>query len=93
MAEVILKNIKKVYPFTEDEKKKDKKDESESKPMNLQITDQALLSLKRHPLFIHLLQCHHNPPFNFYSQTLFDGQYHQILIFSNTIVTDAGHGK
>ena len=52
MAEVILKNIKKVYPFTEDEKKKDKKDESESKPMNLQITDQGVVAVQEFSLDI-----------------------------------------
>ena len=46
MAEVILKNIKKIYPFTEDEKKKDKKDESEEKPMNLQITDKGVVAVQ-----------------------------------------------
>jgi len=46
VAEVILKNIKKIYPFTEDEKKKDKKDESEEKPMNLQITDKGVVAVQ-----------------------------------------------
>ncbi len=46
MAEVILKNIKKIYPFTEDEKKKDKKDESEEQPMNLQITDKGVVAVQ-----------------------------------------------
>ena len=52
MAEVILKNIKKIYPFTEDEKKKDKKDESEDKPMNLQITDKGVVAVQEFNLEI-----------------------------------------
>ena len=52
MAEVILKNIKKIYPFTEDEKKKDKKDESEEKPMNLQITDKGVVAVQEFNLEI-----------------------------------------
>ena len=52
MAEVILKNIKKIYPFTEDEKKKDKKDESEQQPMNLQITDKGVVAVQEFSLDI-----------------------------------------
>ena len=52
MAEVILKNIKKIYPFTEDEKKKDKKDESEQQPMNLQITDKGVVAVQEFNLEI-----------------------------------------
>ena len=52
MAEVILKNIKKIYPFTEDEKKKDKKDGSEDKPMNLQITDKGVVAVQEFNLEI-----------------------------------------
>jgi len=52
VAEVILKNIKKIYPFTEDEKKKDKKDESEEKPMNLQITDKGVVAVQEFNLEI-----------------------------------------
>ena len=52
MAEVILKNIKKIYPFTEDEKKKDKKDESEQQPMNLQITDKGVVAVQEFNLDI-----------------------------------------
>ena len=52
MAEVILKNIKKIYPFTEDEKKKDKKGESEQQPMNLQITDKGVVAVQEFSLDI-----------------------------------------
>ena len=52
MAEVILKNIKKIYPFTEDEKKKEKKDGSEDKPMNLQITDKGVVAVQEFNLEI-----------------------------------------
>ena len=46
MAEVILKNIKKIYPFTEDEKKKKKGDDDERPPMNLQITDKGVVAVQ-----------------------------------------------
>ena len=46
MAEVILKNIKKIYPFTEDEKKKKKGDDNEQPPMNLQITDKGVVAVQ-----------------------------------------------
>ena len=46
MAEVILKNIKKIYPFTEDEKKKKKGDDDEQPPMNLQITDKGVVAVQ-----------------------------------------------
>lgn len=43
MAEVILKNIKKVYPYVSGEKKKrgKKGSEPEKKKVNLQITDEG----------------------------------------------------
>ena len=43
MAEVILKNIKKVYPNTE--KKKKKKGEEEKKS-NLQVTEEGVLAVQ-----------------------------------------------
>ena len=49
MAEVQLKNIKKVYPFVsgEDKKKKKKKaDEPEKKKVNLQITDEGVVAVQ-----------------------------------------------
>ena len=49
MAEVILKNIKKIYPFTEDEKKSKKSgksDEPDKPPTNLQITDQGVVAVQ-----------------------------------------------
>ena len=52
MAEVVLKNIKKIYPFAEDEKKKGKKDESEEQPMNLQITDEGVVAVQEFNLDI-----------------------------------------
>ena len=60
MAEVILKNIKKIYPFTEDEKKKNKGDESEPTEQtgadgpvaNLQITDKGVVAVQEFSLDI-----------------------------------------
>ena len=46
MAEVILKNIKKIYPFTEDEKKKKKGDNDDQPSMNLQITDKGVVAVQ-----------------------------------------------
>jgi len=60
VAEVILKNIKKIYPFTEDEKKKNKGDESEPTEQtgadgpvaNLQITDKGVVAVQEFSLDI-----------------------------------------
>ncbi len=55
MAEVQLKNIKKVYPFVsgEDKKKKKKKaDEPEKKKVNLQITDEGVVAVQEFNLDI-----------------------------------------
>ena len=49
MAEVQLKNIKKVYPFVSGEQKKRKKkkaDEPEKKKVNLQITDEGVVAVQ-----------------------------------------------
>ena len=49
MAEVQLKNIKKVYPFISGEQKKGKKkkaDEPEKKKVNLQITDEGVVAVQ-----------------------------------------------
>ena len=47
MAEVQLKNIKKVYPFVSGEQKKKKKaDEPEKKKVNLQITDEGVVAVQ-----------------------------------------------
>ena len=49
MAEVQLKNIKKVYPFVSGEQKKSKKkkaDEPEKKKVNLQITDEGVVAVQ-----------------------------------------------
>ena len=53
MAEVQLKNIKKVYPFVsgEDKKKKKKSDEPEKK-VNLQITDEGVVAVQQFSLDI-----------------------------------------
>ena len=55
MAEVILKNIKKVYPFVSGEQKKSKKkkaDEPEKKKVNLQITDEGVVAVQEFNLNI-----------------------------------------
>ncbi len=55
MAEVILKNIKKVYPFVSGEQKKSKKkkaDEPEKKKVNLQITDEGVVAVQEFSLDI-----------------------------------------
>ena len=47
MAEVLLKNIKKVYPHAEEKKKKKKKGENEQAPtVNLQITEEGVLAVQ-----------------------------------------------
>ena len=48
MAEVQLRNIKKVYPFVsgEDKKKKKKKDDEPEKKINLQITDEGVVAVQ-----------------------------------------------
>ena len=45
MAEVILKNVRKVYPNTESKKKK-KKDEDVEKKNNLEITDEGVVAVQ-----------------------------------------------
>ena len=55
MAEVQLKNIKKVYPFISGEQKKSKKkkaDEPEKKKVNLQITDEDVVAVQEFNLDI-----------------------------------------
>ncbi len=56
MAQVILKNIKKIYPFSGDEekqsKKKKKNDEPEKEKVNLQITDQGVVAVQEFNLEI-----------------------------------------
>ncbi len=55
MAEVQLKNIKKVYPFISGEQKKGKKkktDEPEKKKVNLQITDEGVVAVQEFNLDI-----------------------------------------
>ena len=55
MAEVQLKNIKKVYPFVSGEQKKSKKkkeDEPEQKKVNLQITDEGVVAVQEFNLDI-----------------------------------------
>ena len=55
MAEVQLKNIKKVYPFVSGEQKKSKKkaaDEPEKKKVNLQITDEGVVAVQEFNLNI-----------------------------------------
>ena len=55
MAEVQLKNIKKVYPFVSGEQKKSKKkkaDEPEKKKANLQITDEGVVAVQAFDLDI-----------------------------------------
>ena len=45
MAEVILKNVRKVYPNSESKKKK-KKDEAVEKKNNLEITDEGVVAVQ-----------------------------------------------
>ncbi len=56
MAKVILKNVKKIYPFSGDEgkenKKKKKADEPEKEKVNLQITDQGVVAVQEFNLEI-----------------------------------------
>ena len=55
MAEVVLKNIKKVYPFVSGEQKKSKKkskNEPEKKKVNLQITDEGVVAVQEFNLEI-----------------------------------------
>ena len=55
MAEVVLKNIKKVYPFVSGEQKKSRrqqKDEPEKKTLNLQITDEGVVAVQEFNLEI-----------------------------------------
>ena len=56
MAEVQLRNIKKVYPFVSGEQKKSKKkkqaDEPEKKKANLQITDEGVVAVQAFDLDI-----------------------------------------
>ena len=55
MAEVQLKNLKKVYPFVSGEQKKKKKkkgDEPEKKKSNLQITDEGVVAVQEFNLDI-----------------------------------------
>ena len=53
MAEVILKNIKKVYPYQEkSEKKKQKAAQGEEKKVNLQITDEGVVAVQQFSLDI-----------------------------------------
>ncbi len=56
MAKVILKNIKKIYPFSGDEEKKSKKkkknDEPEKEKVNLQITEQGVVAVQEFNLEI-----------------------------------------
>ena len=50
MAKLILKNIKKIYPYSGDDakkaKKKKKSDEPEKEKANLQITDQGVVAVQ-----------------------------------------------
>ena len=46
MAEVILKNIKKVYPNAEPKKKKKDKEEAPEKKYNLQVTDEGVVAVQ-----------------------------------------------
>ena len=55
MAKVILKNVKKIYPFVsgEEKKKKKKKDDAPEKPKaNLQITDKGVVAVQEFNLEI-----------------------------------------
>ena len=53
MAEVILKNVKKVYPHSETKKKKTKKGEApEEKKINLQITEEGVVAVQEFNLDI-----------------------------------------
>ena len=52
MAEVILKNVKKVYPHAETKKRKAKKDVPEEKKINLQITEEGVVAVQEFNLDI-----------------------------------------
>ena len=52
MAEVKLKNIKKIYPLASDEKKNRKKDKEEQKKSNLQITKDGVVAVQEFSLDI-----------------------------------------
>jgi len=52
MAEVILKDIKKIYPITEDEKKERKKVKKESNVANLQVTKEGVVAVQEFNLDI-----------------------------------------
>ena len=52
MAEVILRNLKKVYPHSETKKKKSKKDAAPEKKINLQITDEGVVAVQEFNLEI-----------------------------------------
>ena len=52
MAEVILKNVKKVYPHAETKKRKAKKDVPEEKKINLQITKEGVVAVQEFNLDI-----------------------------------------
>ena len=52
MAEVILKNVKKVYPHAETKKRKAKKDVPEEKKINLQITEEGVIAVQEFNLEI-----------------------------------------
>ena len=55
MANVVLKNVKKIYPFVSGESKKKKKkgnDEPEEKKVNLQITEQGVVAVQEFNLEI-----------------------------------------
>ena len=52
MAEVILKNIKKVYPNNEPKRKKKDKDEGGEKKVNLQVTDEGVVAVQEFNLNI-----------------------------------------
>ncbi|NLU23297.1 MAG: sn-glycerol-3-phosphate ABC transporter ATP-binding protein UgpC [Clostridiales bacterium] len=52
MAKVILKDLKKVYPYSGDEKKKRKKNDEPEKKHNLQITEEGVLAVQNFNLEI-----------------------------------------
>ena len=55
MAKVILKNVKKIYPFVSGEEKKKKKkkdDEPQKEKANLQITDKGVVAVQEFNLDI-----------------------------------------
>ncbi len=52
MASLTLKNVKKIYPHSDDTKKKKKKDDQPEKKVNLQITDQGVVAVQEFNLEI-----------------------------------------